>query len=142
MAGTVTELKAEIQYTNMKIDRLEFERGLERQFWASKLKAKRRRVHRMRRYLEKRNTQLEESQVQLLETKRRNTRALRILAERGRLVFDKSLQIVSHLSQQLAERRLHRQAVGEEFFYSAEAVAVQSGQTNSTHFAGSQVLQA
>lgn len=102
LTGNTAELKTEIQETHMKIERLEFRRGLERQYWASKLRAKRRRVHRMRSQLESKHAKMEKAQVHQLETKRRKMHALRILAEKGRLVFGKSgVEIVSHLSGQI-----------------------------------------
>jgi predicted RNase H-like nuclease (RuvC/YqgF family) len=70
LTGSATELKTEIQETHMKIERLEFRRGLERQYWASKLRAKRRRVHRMRSHLESKHAKMERAQAHLLETKR------------------------------------------------------------------------
>eukprot|EP00980_Cylindrotheca_fusiformis_P013618 scaffold3505_cov98-Cylindrotheca_fusiformis.AAC.6 len=144
LASGISELKADIQVTNSKIERLEFERGLERQFWAAKLQGKRRRFHRMRRQLVSKHAQLDQSKVDsLMETKRSNAHALRILAENGRLIFDKTLEIVSHLGEQiiLASSTEANGSNGESASKKKTERKGRKSAQDLVHFAGTEVLQ-
>ena len=113
----IIELQEEIYVTNAQIERLEFKRSLEREFWAAKLKAKRRRIHRMRQDLATKKAQMETGTAQheeRLETVRQQNKALEALSKNGKMVFDQSLKIVSFLGDMIGKQHQLRQARMEE----------------------------
>jgi len=116
--GEVAELKEELHATNIQIERLEFKRSLERQFWATKLKAKRRRVHRMRQTLVTKTAQLEKGTLEheeRLDTIRLHNEVVEALSKNGKIVFDQSLKVVSFLGDKLAEQhQLHQTRMEDE----------------------------
>ncbi|CAJ1937842.1 unnamed protein product [Cylindrotheca closterium] len=115
--GQVTELKEDLHATNCQIERLEFKQTLEREYWATKLKAKRRRIHRMRQNLVIKKDQLTEGsrqQHERIELTRQHNKALEALSKNGKMIFDTSLKVVSFLGEKLSEQHQLQQTKMED----------------------------
>jgi hypothetical protein len=96
LTGQIEGLKKDIHNINLIVTRFEFKEGLERDYWATKLRAKRRRLHRMRTSFDSKNAIAEGKELNLLETKYHNMHALRVLSEKKKLLFDDRIEIVDH----------------------------------------------
>lgn len=123
MNGVVADLNDELLMTNVQIEHLEFKRTLDREFWATKLKAKRRRISRLREDLVQKKAELQEGSIQQkerIELTRQHNKALEVFSKNGKMVFDHSLKVVSFLGSKLSEQHhLHQTKMEDQRLQNA-----------------------